>query len=76
MPFAYTSKGSIYYSNGKIRGLKGLLIAGQWTVLPGGIPIAMMSGKFAIQRILKESHKWYKISKPIRFIYKKINKNI
>lgn len=76
MPFAYTSKGSIYYSNGKIRGLKGLLIAGQWTVLPGGIPIAMMSGKFAIQRILKESHKWYKISKPVRFIYKKVNKNI
>ena len=71
MPFAYTSKGSIYYSNGKVPRLKGLLLAGQWTVLPGGIPIAMMSGKFAIQRILKESHKWYKISKPIRFIYKK-----
>ena len=71
MPFAYTSKGSIYYSNGKVGKVKGLLLASQWTVLPGGIPIAMMSGKFAIQRILKENHKWYKISKPIRFIYKK-----
>lgn len=71
MPFAYTSKGSIYYSNGKFLNLKGLNLATQWCVLPGGIPIAMMSGKFAIQRILKESHKWYKISKPIRFIYKK-----
>ena len=71
MPFAYTSKGSIYYSNGKIKGLKGLLLASQWCVLPGGIPIAMMSGKFAIQRILKESHKWYKISRPIRFKYSK-----
>lgn len=71
MPFAYTSKGSIYYSNGKFKNLKGLQLATQWCVLPGGVPIAMMSGKFAIQRILKESHKWYKISKPIRFIYKK-----
>jgi len=71
MPFAFTSKGSIYYSNGKMRKLKNLLLANQWTVLPGGIPIAMMAGKFAIQRILKEEHKWYKITKPIRFIYKK-----
>ncbi len=71
MPFAYTSKGTIYYSNGKFRHLKNLQLATQWCVLPGGIPIAMMSGKFAIQRILKENHKWYKISKPIRFIYKK-----
>ena len=71
MPFAYTSKGSIYYSNGLYKHLKGLMLATQWCVLPGGIPIAMMSGKFAIQRLLKENHKWYKISKPIRFIYKK-----
>ena len=71
MPFAYTSKGTIYYSNGKIPGIKNLKLAGQWMVMPGGVPIAMMSGKFAIQRILKESHKWYKISKPVRFIYQK-----
>lgn len=71
MPFAYTSKGSIYYSNGKFKHLKNLQLATQWCVLPGGVPIAMMSGKFAIQRILKEKHKWYKISKPIRFIYRK-----
>ena len=71
MPFAYTSKGSIYYSRGKIKGLKNLMLAGQWMVLPGGIPIAMMSGKFAIQRILKENHRWYKISRPMRFKFLK-----
>lgn len=71
MPFAYTSKGSIYYSNGLFKNVRNLQLATQWCVLPGGIPIAMMSGKFAIQRILKESHRWYKISKPIRYIYRK-----
>ena len=71
MPFAYTSKGSIYYSKGKIKGVKCLMLAGQWMVLPGGIPIAMMSGKFAIQRILQENHRWYKISRPMRFKFLK-----
>lgn len=71
MPFAFTSKGSIYYSNGKIKGANNLMLATQWTVLPGGLPIAMMSGKFAIQRLLKKDQRWYKITKPIRFIYER-----
>ena len=71
MPFAFTSRGSIYYSNGKIKGATNLMLATQWTVLPGGLPIAMMSGKFAIQRLLKKDERWYKITKPIRFIYER-----
>lgn len=74
MPFSYTSKASMYYSNGKIKGVKKMFLAGQWTVMPGGIPIAMMSGKFALQRILKEDKRNYKITPSIRFIYPKTYK--
>ncbi|WP_251212585.1 phytoene desaturase family protein [Adlercreutzia murintestinalis] len=36
---------------GVIEGLPGLYLAGQWMTSPGGLPIAVTSGKFAIQRI-------------------------
>lgn len=38
---------------GEIKGIHNLYIAGQWIMSPGGLPIAAISGKFAIQRILK-----------------------
>lgn len=71
MPFAYTSTGSMFYYNGYVKGIKNLQLSGQWTILPGGLPIAMMSGKFAIQRILKSEHKWFTFSKRIKYIYSK-----
>lgn len=40
--------------NGVIKGIGGLYIAGQWIMSPGGLPIAAVSGKFAVQRILKK----------------------
>lgn len=39
---------------GEIKGIDNLFIAGQWVMNPGGLPIAVISGKFAIQRILKK----------------------
>ena len=36
---------------GTAKGLDGLYLAGQWVTSPGGLPIAVTSGKFAIQRI-------------------------
>ena len=42
---------------GEIKGLKNFTIAGQWIMSPGGLPIAAISGKFAIQRILKREKK-------------------
>ena len=30
-------------------------IAGQWIMSPGGLPVALVSGKFAVQRILKKA---------------------
>ncbi len=39
---------------GVVKGISNLFIAGQWVMSPGGLPIAVISGKFAIQRILKK----------------------
>lgn len=39
---------------GRIKGLKNLYIAGQWTLTPGGLPNAVISGKFAVQRLCKD----------------------
>ena len=38
---------------GVVKGVSNLFIAGQWVMSPGGLPIAVISGKFAVQRILK-----------------------
>lgn len=39
--------------NGKLKGLSNVLLASQWMMSPGGLPVAASVGKFAIQRILK-----------------------
>lgn len=38
---------------GIIKGLHSFVIAGQWIMPPGGLPIALISGKHAVQRICK-----------------------
>lgn len=53
MSFTTTPKGKQVILNGKIKGLHNVFIAGQWTYSPGGLPVAVASGKFAVQRILK-----------------------
>ena len=54
MSFITTPAGKPIRWNGRVKGLKNLYVAGQWTMPPGGLPIAVTSGKFAIQRILKD----------------------
>ena len=39
---------------GVVKGVSNLFVAGQWVMSPGGLPIAVISGKFAVQRILKK----------------------
>lgn len=39
--------------NGLVKGIKNLYVAGQWVMSPGGLPVALVSGKFAVQHILK-----------------------
>jgi len=42
---------------GIVKGVDNLYVAGQWVMSPGGLPIAVVSGKFAVQRILKKAGK-------------------
>lgn len=53
MSFVTTPAGKQIKSKGRLKGLKNLYLAGQWVNSPGGLPVAVASGKFAIQRILK-----------------------
>ena len=63
MPWAFTAKGNQLLHNSSVSGLKNLLFSGQWTIMPGGLPIALMSGKFAIQLILKKEHRKIALNK-------------
>lgn len=67
-PFMLTSKGKMLNHNGKIGNINSLYLASQWAITPGGIPIAMLSGKFSIQRILRSENIAFRITK--RFKYK------
>ncbi len=62
MPFAFTSDASLLMHSGKIKGLSNFYLSGQWTFMPGGLPFALSSGKFSIQRILKQEKRHYKIT--------------
>ena len=53
MSFITTPQGKQIQLNGRIKGIKNLYLAGQWVNSPGGLPVAVSSGKFAVQRILK-----------------------
>ncbi len=57
MPFSFTADGKQLLHHSKVKGIHNLILAGQWIVMPGGLPIALMSGKFAIQLIAKKEHK-------------------
>lgn len=54
MSFVTTPDGKQIKMKGQLKGIKNLYVAGQWTNSPGGLPVAVSSGKFAIQRILKK----------------------
>ena len=58
MSFLFTKKNNMYWNNGHIKGLHNVYLASQWVASPGGLPFALMSGAYAIQRIcLKEKIK-------------------
>lgn len=40
--------------HGRVPGIKNIYLAGQWVNPPGGLPNALTSGKFAVQRICKD----------------------
>lgn len=57
MSFVTTPAGKQIKMKGTLKGINNLYVAGQWTNSPGGLPVAVASGKFAVQRILKKQKK-------------------
>ena len=53
MSFTTTPEAKQLKLKGRIKGIDNIYLAGQWTGSPGGLPVAAASGKFAVQRILK-----------------------
>ncbi len=51
MSFITTAGAKSIRIKGDIKGIRNLTFAGQWNTSPGGLPIAVTNGKFAIQRI-------------------------
>ena len=54
MSFALTSQNEKIYHRGRVQGVDNLYLAGQWLQAPGGLPNAVVTGKFAVQRMLKD----------------------
>ncbi|MBP5282178.1 MAG: NAD(P)/FAD-dependent oxidoreductase, partial [Lachnospiraceae bacterium] len=57
MSFVTTPDAKQIKLKGQLKGIENLYLAGQWTNAPGGLPVAVASGKFAIQRLLKKHHR-------------------
>ncbi len=53
MAFPMEPGDSAMMHNGKIKGLKNCFLAGMWLQSPGGLPVAAVTGKYAVQRICK-----------------------
>jgi phytoene desaturase len=53
MPFLPTVRGAAMAHTGRIRGLDNVYLSGQWLQPPGGLPVAVVTGKDTIMRICK-----------------------
>lgn len=56
MGYCFTNKNSMFVHNGTVKGVKNLYLSSQWLQSPGGLPLAIAEGKFAIQRICKKEN--------------------
>lgn len=57
MAFIQTTTGKKECHTGVIKGVNNVFLAGQWLQVPGGLPNALVVGKFAVQRLLKHNNK-------------------
>ena len=69
MSFITTAKSKGLMRKGVIKGLKNFVMCGQWIMPPGGLPIALFSGKHAACRVCKADKKKFinleKSDKPV-----------
>ena len=59
--FIHTSKGKALMQNGRLKGLKNFILGGQWLIRSGGLPTAVMSGRFSAQRICHTDKKKFTV---------------
>lgn len=57
MSYGYTENGKSLMHNGRIKGIKNFSMCGQWLMPPGGLPVAAITGRWAIQRLCKADKK-------------------
>ena len=57
MSFVSTPAAKRINFKGRLKGIKNIYPAGQWTGSTGGLPVAAASGKFAVQRLLKDQRR-------------------
>lgn len=57
MAFFPSVKGKMMEHSGRIKGLDNLVLSGQWLQPPGGLPIALTSGRNAIMRLCRRQKK-------------------
>ncbi len=59
MPFLPTVRGKMMDHPGCIKGLDNILLSGQWLQPPGGLPVALITGKDTIMRLCKKEKKQF-----------------
>lgn len=57
MGFIITKNAKDQRTKGEIKGLSNVMLASQWLMGPGGLPVAAAMGKFSAQRIMKREKK-------------------
>lgn len=57
MSYGQTPHAKRLFLRGQIKRIKHLYMAGQWLMPPGGLPVAVVTGRWAIQRICKAEKK-------------------
>ncbi len=57
MAFLPTLRGKMMEHNGKIRGLDNLFLSGQWLQPPGGLPVALITGRDTVMRICRRDRR-------------------
>jgi phytoene dehydrogenase-like protein len=60
MAWATTPQGKIRYIPGSLPGLANFYLSGQWTMPPGGLPVAVITGRWVIQRICSLERKKFR----------------
>ncbi|HCX64220.1 MAG TPA: NAD(P)/FAD-dependent oxidoreductase [Eubacteriaceae bacterium] len=59
MGFWPTISGKSLNHTGEIKGLKNMLLSGQWLQPPGGLPVALITGKDTIMRICRKENRQF-----------------